>query len=190
MDEIIRTKPVVPVMLNGATLLAPDRNPFYVYLARLSAGSRPTMAEVLGTIARIASGGRLAPDTFPWHSLRYPHVQAVRTALTETISTRTGKPLSPATLDKTLSALRGVLKEAWRLGLMSAEDLVRAADVELVRGSRPLKGRALESHEVAVLFHTCMRDRTPAGPRDAVILALGLGAGLRRAELAGHHEAV
>jgi integrase len=30
-----------------------------------------------------------------------------------------------------------------------------------------------------------MRDQTAAGPRDAVILALGVGAGLRRAELAG-----
>jgi integrase len=103
----------------------------------------------------------------------------------EAVSARTGKPLSPATINKALSALRGVLKEAWRLGLMSAEDLARAADVEPVRGSRPLKGRALEPHEVAALFHACMRDQTAAGPRDAVILALGVGAGLRRAEIAG-----
>jgi len=77
------------------------------------------------------------------------------------------------------------LKEAWRLGLMSAEDLARAADIEPVRGSRPLTGRALEPQEVAALFQTCMRDQTAAGPRDAVILALGLGAGLRRAEIVG-----
>jgi integrase len=185
MTEIIQTHPVDSSILNGAISLPADRNPFYVYLARLSAGSRPTMAEALGTIARIASGGRLTPDTFPWHCLRYPHVQAVRTALTETISEQTGKPLSPSTINKTLSALRGVLKEAWRLGLMSAEDLARAADVEPVRGSRPLKGRALEPHEVAALFHACMRDQTAAGPRDAVVLALGVGAGLRRAEIAG-----
>jgi site-specific recombinase XerC len=36
-----------------------------------------------------------------------------------------------------------------------------------------------------VLFHACMRDQTAAGPRAAVILALGVGAGLRRAEIAG-----
>jgi site-specific recombinase XerC len=186
MTGIIQTHPVGSSILNGPVSLPADRNPFYVYLARLSAGSRPTMAEALGTVARIASGGRLPPDTFPpWHCLRYPHVQAVRTALTETISRQTGRPLSPATINKTLSALRGVLKEAWRLGLMSAEDLARATDVEPVRGSRPLKGRALELHEVAALFHACMRDQTAAGPRDAVILALGVGAGLRRAEIAG-----
>ena len=48
-----------------------------------------------------------------------------------------------------------------------------------------LRGRALASHEVAALFHVCSQDPTAAGPRDAVILALGVAAGLRRAEIAG-----
>ena len=47
-----------------------------------------------------------------------------------------------------------------------------------------LRGRALASHEVAALFHVCSQDQTAAGPRDAVILALGVAAGLRRAEIA------
>ena len=68
---------------------------------------------------------------------------------------------------------------------MGAEDLARATDIGPVRGSTPLRGRALAPSEVAALFHACMKDRSPAGPRDATILALGLGAGLRRAEIAG-----
>jgi integrase len=68
---------------------------------------------------------------------------------------------------------------------MSAEELARATDLEPVRGSTPLRGRALEAHEIARLFDACMRDQSPAGPRDAVVLALGLAAGLRRAEIAG-----
>jgi len=68
---------------------------------------------------------------------------------------------------------------------MSAEDLARATDLAPVRGSVPLRGRALEPHEVVRLFQVCMDDPTPAGPRDAAILALGLGAGLRRAEIVG-----
>ncbi|MCI0547882.1 MAG: site-specific integrase [Candidatus Rokubacteria bacterium] len=163
----------------------PDRNPFRVYLARLAPGSRPTMAEALGMIARIASGGRLEAEVFPWATLRYQHTQAIRTALVNTVSPRTGRPLSPASINKALSALRGVLREAWRLGQLSAEDLARATDLEPVRGSRPLRGRALAPHELARLFHVCQEDATPAGPRDAVILALGVGAGLRRAEIAG-----
>lgn len=161
-----------------------DRNPFYVYLARLSSGSRPTMAESLERIARIASGGQFSAEGLPWHQLRYQHVQAIRTALVETISERTGKRLSPSSVNKSLSSLRGVLKEAWRLELIGAEEFARATDIEPVRGSVPLRGRALSSGEIAQLFHQCMRDQTAAGPRDALILALGVGAGLRRAEIA------
>ena len=136
-------------------------------------------------IARIASGGRVGPEALPWHQLRYQHTPAIRQRLVETVSERTGKPLSPATVNRALAALRGVLREEWRLGFMSAEDLARATDLAPVRGSRPLRGRALEAHEVAALFAACIRDTNPAGPRDAVVLALGIGAGLRRAEIAG-----
>ena len=116
------------------------------------------MAEALERIARIASGGALDAVALPWHLLRYQHVTAIRTALMECVSERTGKPLGPATVNKALSALRGVLKEAWRLGLMNAEDLARATDFAPVRGSTVLRGRALASHEVAALFHVCSQD--------------------------------
>jgi len=144
-----------------------DRNPYFVYLTRLSSGSRPTMSESLERIARIASGGQFSAEGFPWHQLRYQHVQVIRTALVETISERTGKTLSPSSVNKSLSAIRGVLKEAWRLELIGAEEFARATDIEPVRGSVPLRGRALSAGEIAALFHVCMRDQTPAGPRDA-----------------------
>ena len=186
-------KNVVPVEMIPAPvrseLAVHDPNagpsPVAVYLARLAPGSRPAMADALATIARMASGGRIGPEALPWQQLRYQHTQAIRRQLVETISARTGKPLSSASVNKALAALRGVLREAWRLGLMSAEDLARAVDLEPVRGSRPLTGRALEPQEVAALFQCCMSDPSPAGPRDAVVFALGLAAGLRRAEVAG-----
>src|SRR5262245_26902153 len=102
--------------LTAPTSFPTSRNPFHVYLARLAAGSRSTMAEALDSIARVASGGTIAVDCFPWHQLRYQHSQAIRTRLAETISARTGRPLSPASLNKHLAALRGVLRESWRLG--------------------------------------------------------------------------
>ncbi len=139
-----------------------ERSPLHVYLSRLSEGSRPTMSEALSTVARIASAGRLEAQQLPWHELRYQHVQAIRTALTGSLVQRTGKPLSPATINKTLSAVRGVLREAWRLGLMTAEDLARAVDVEPVKGSRPLRGRALAHREVVARFDARGRDETAA----------------------------
>lgn len=167
-----------------AVALAPDRNPPRVYLARLAPGSRPAMSGALERIARLASGGRIGAEALPWHSLRYQHTQAIRRALVEQACERTGRPMSPATVNKHLAALRGVLAEAWRLGLMPAEDRARASDLGPVRGGRPLSGRALESSEIAALFAACARDTGPAGLRDAAVLGLGVGAGLRRAEIA------
>jgi len=76
-----------------------------------------------------------------------------RSALRHLISSRTGRPLTPASTNKTLGALRGVLREAWRLGQMSAEDDHRATDLERVSGSTVLRGRALGANETAALFH-------------------------------------
>jgi integrase/recombinase XerD len=162
----------------------PDHYPARVYLAGLGTGSRRSMAQALDQIARIASNGQAGTEELPWASLRYQHTQAIRAALRDLISSRTGRPLGPGTINKTLCALRGVLREAWRLGQMSAEDYHRAADLEPVRGTTVLSGRALESNEVAALFHVLQRDDSPAAARDAAVLALGFaGGGLRRAEL-------
>jgi site-specific recombinase XerD len=81
-----------------------------------------------------------------------------------------------------------VLKECWRLGYVSAENFSRAADLEPVRGSRLPRGRALQPGEVRALFAACEDDdrKKPAmAARDAAILALLYGSGLRRAEAVG-----
>ena len=162
--------------LTSAGPARPDRHPVSVYLARLAPGSRRAMAQALGVVSGIASKGRLAALELPWASLRYQHTQAVRTELAERYS--------PATANKALSALRGVLRECFRLGLMSAEDYTRASDVEAVKGSTLPKGRELRPGELSALFDAC--DATTAGgSRDAALLAVLYGAGLRRAEVVG-----
>ncbi len=143
------------------------------------------MAQALDRVARIATGDQLGAEDLPWAALRREHTQAIRAALRDSTSERTGRPLSPATVNKILSALRGVLREAWRLDLMTADDYHRATDLGPVRGASVLRGRALEPNEVAALFHVLQRDESAAGARDAAVLALGIaGGGLRRAEIA------
>ncbi len=66
---------------------------------------------------------------------------------------------------------------------MDAEAYRRAADVENLRGSNLLSGRALDGDEIARLFATCADDPTPKGIRDAALLAIFYGGGLRRGEL-------
>ena len=52
-----------------------------------------------------------------------------------------------------------------------------------VRGSRLAAGRALSQAEIAALLRACAADAGPAGRRDAAIIAVGYGGGLRRFEI-------
>lgn len=85
-----------------------DQNPAAVYLARLAPGSRRTMQSGLLTIAALLTAGQHDAFSLPWAQLRCQHTQAVRAALAECYA--------PAMANKLLAALRGVLREAWRLG--------------------------------------------------------------------------
>jgi integrase len=115
------------------------------------------------------------PDTLDWAALRYPHTQAIRTKLAE--------KRAPAGVNKILAAIRGVLKETWRLGLMDAETYERAADLPSVRGERLPRGRALMRRELQKLFQACAKDPSPAGRRDAALIGVLYGGGLRRSEV-------
>lgn len=149
--------------------------PASVYLAGLAQGSRPTMRQALDAIAQLLTDGRSDSLTLDWAALRYKHTSAVRAALMERYA--------PATANKMLSALRRVLKEALRLELMDAVDYARAVDISSIKVSRELRGRALTQGEIAALFEVCKRDRTPAGFRDAALIAVLRGSGLRRREV-------
>ncbi|ROR03386.1 tyrosine-type recombinase/integrase [Desulfosoma caldarium] len=155
-----------------------DQNPAAVYLAGLSEGtSRRTMLGALEQVARYVSQGRFGAMDFPWQGLRYQHVQAIRSHLANT--------MKHTTANKVLAALRGVLRAAWRLGLMDAEDYQRAADVPCVRGESLPAGRAVSHAELRALMEACKADQSPKGTRDAAIIALMYGCGLRRAEVIG-----
>lgn len=153
-----------------------SQNAALVYIASLeSQASRSTMAGCLNTIAGIARPGYDLRN-FPWHALRYEHTQAIRARLAEMYDYQTA--------NKMLSALRQTLKRAWRLGQMSADDYMRAADIANVKGSKAdqAAGRALTLGELMALVASC-NDGTPSGTRDAAILAVAYSCGLRRAEL-------
>lgn len=151
-----------------------DQHAAAVYLARLAPGSRRTMRAALDVVAAVLTAGAADAQTLDWSAVRYQHAQAVRSRLAERYK--------PATVNKALSALRGVLREAWRLGLVTSEDYRRAADLEAVKGESLPPGRALTAGELKSLLAVCSADETAAGPRDAAVIAVMYGAGLRRSE--------
>lgn len=106
---------------------------------------------------------------------------------------------APATINRKLAAVRwwarrladlvqdGVMpttqeeKERRVLIIAQAE---RIAGVGDVKGTRPQKGRHIASGELSALMAACENDSTPAGARDAALIALAWSTGLRRDELA------
>jgi integrase len=175
MMDPVATAVVIAEAASGVILPArPSEHPAAVYLARLAPGSRRTMRGALLTIAALLTDGAADCFALPWSALRYQHTAAVRAVLAERYA--------PATVNKHLAALRGVLKEAWRLGQMEAADYQRAVDLPGMRGGTLPRGRALTPGELRALFAACA-DGSPAGVRDAALLAVLYGGGLRRAEV-------
>jgi len=150
-------------------------NPALVYLASLAPSGRRTMRGRLETVAVMIRGERDLMRV-PWQDLRFEHLAALRARLEE-------QGLSPASVNATLYALRGVAKACWNLGLLGADDLARLKNVACVRGSRLPAGRALSSGELLALLDVCAGDASPAGTRDAALLCVLYSGGVRRAEV-------
>jgi integrase/recombinase XerD len=150
-----------------------DEHPAAVYLGSLTKKSRRTQASALDQVAQIL--GYADALSCPWPSLRYQHTAALRAELAERYA--------PATANRMLAAVRRVLQECWRLGLMAKEDADRAADVKVIKAEQLPAGRALAVAEIAEIFAACAADATPAGVRDGAMLALAIATGLRRSEI-------
>lgn len=153
--------------------LPADQNPAAVYLSQLADTGKRTQAQALRVVAQVLHVDDIM--RLRWSAMRYQHTAAIRAELMQ--------HYAPATVNKTLSALRGVLYQAWKLGQMTAEDYQRAADLDAVTGTTLPAGRELSAGEISALIGACQKDNSPAGTRDAAMIALLYAAGLRRAEI-------
>lgn len=164
------------IIASRSSNLPADRHPVAVYLASLSKLGGATMRSALRSIVYILTDGQsIDLDAIDWVQLRFQHASLIRSKLSERYS--------PATANKTIAALRGVMKAAWELDYISAEDYQRIKGIKGVGGSTLVSGRALTEKEIAALLQVCADDLSPAGVRDGVILVLLRAGGLRRAEI-------
>jgi site-specific recombinase XerD len=133
------------------------------------------MADGLNTVASFLLGRPSNATELEWPSIRYNQTAALRGWLVT--------KYAPATTKRVLAAVRGVLKESWRLGLMSQDDYSRATDIASIRAEDEPRGRALTQDEIRKLFEICAEDSSIAGIRDPALLAILYGLGLRRSEV-------
>lgn len=156
------------------TTTDPLRMAIAAYLASLSAGSRRSQSTALRNIANLL--GQKSPAEVQWHRLPPATYDAIRSRLAE--------QMAPATANRHLAAIRGILKQAWRHALIDIDTMRRLQDMRPVKGSRLPAGRLIPTGEQAAFFRVCSEDASAAGARDAAIFGLFIGAGPRREEVA------
>ena len=154
----------------------PDQNPALVYLkGKVSEVGRRGLARSLNRAAEILTGGLTTSGLLvAWSEVGYQHIAALRAVLTEQ------GDLKPATINHTLAAVRGTMREAFNLGQINAETLARVTAAKNVQATRLPAGRHLQPGEIVRLFDAC--GDTPVGARDSALLSLLYGCGLRRSE--------
>lgn len=169
-ELITQGKSTLPVEREQLSL-----NPALVYLASLQGAGRRGMHNALSQVAGLF--GRTV-ESMDWAGLEYEHLMAIRTKLSDL-------GYKPATINHRLAGVRGVLRAAYRMRLITSEQFTLTREVGLVRGSTLPAGRAVKGGELAAIMQACAQDESAAGRRDAAIIAIAYAAGLRRAELAG-----
>jgi len=159
----------------------PLADPVYAYVESLAPASQEAVWKRLRTVARLFD----IPDpaTFPWHHLRAAQVARIRQRLMQPYGP-THKRAAPATVNLTLAVFRGIAREARNANAMTSEEYRRICEVKADKGERLPRGRAVPTGELTVLVRACARDTSPAGARDAAMLAALYTGGLRRSELA------
>lgn len=159
-------------VLDGQLVERDGADPFRVFVQQCDQRSRSTMTARLDAAARILVPGSTAA-TYPWTTLDHVAVEHVMSKLSDA---------APATRNLTRAALRKMARTLFGLRLMGIDERQRIDDVPPARGKRLPRGRALDERQLRKLFRACERDASVTGRRDAAMLAVLYGGGLRRDE--------
>lgn len=151
------------------------------YLNKLSDAGASGMRSSLGLAARLLGLADLSQ--VPWDRLTADKVEQLARLASNTPTER-GTPRAPASVAALVNAVKGACKASWQAGRLTTDTWERIRDVKPPRGSRLPSGRNIGNGEKSQLLRSAAGDTGPAGPRDAAILAMFMGTGIRRAELA------
>ncbi|MGN0902266.1 MAG: tyrosine-type recombinase/integrase, partial [Succinivibrio sp.] len=90
---------------------------------------------------------------------------------------------SPSTINTKMCAVKGVAKRLWVEERIDPKNYQLICEVKNVRGSRLSHGRMLSESELQKLFKFLGKQDSLKKLRDAAILSLMIGTGLRRSEV-------
>lgn len=152
-----------------------DTGPVAAYLDRLAPSGRRTQAGCLERAARLLTDGARGAYAVRWHAVTHTDLMRLRTRL----AARYG----PSTVTVTLAAVRGVLKAAFRIGLVDGDTIARLADVPGLPAPELPIGRALGADELVALVGAAgsQADRALAC-RDAALVSVLIATGARLGE--------
>jgi len=160
-----------------AVATEPERpSPSDVYLMSLGAGSRRTMRSSLEIVARHLSADTLGAAEYRWEELTYAELVGLRDWLGS-------GHYRPSSANRHLDAVRGVLRAAWGLGLMSTDKHLRLVAVKRLRQRSEPAGRLVSAAEVGRLLQPGVGDQAVAGARDTAMLAVLFHCAVRPSEL-------
>ncbi|MEO8488669.1 tyrosine-type recombinase/integrase [Pseudomonas sp.] len=151
------------------------RNPLTLYLTRLAPSSQLTMRYVLQDAADRLGFEDVNLEDIDWHLLQPEHVIALVAALRE-------DGYAPNTSSLYVNAVRGVINEAWRLSLISQDHLLKMRSVKSAPGTRLGNGRNLRRTLIRAMMDACAADPRPQGLRDAAVIGILYGSGMRKSE--------
>lgn len=158
-----------------AELAPATPSPYAVYLSSQAPSSATAQHSSLRSLLR--DWGAVPPDphAHPWHRWTPAHLSAARAWL---IAHR-----GPATAARLYSAIRRILRECYRASLID-RDRWEKLDM-CAPPPRPAQSieRAPSSAEVRAMFEIASAQPLALGARNAALLALAYGCGLRRGEL-------
>ncbi len=168
----------LPSLFDARDHISQFANPVDAVMLELrSKESKRIYQSRLQTVARLVDK-QISVKQVPWQRFRHQHVTAIKKALQKS-------GYSHSSINGTLSALRAVAKAAFRLKLLSADDLYEINSITLLRPKALPTARKINRSDQQALALACDKTAFPStAARDTLIFALLHTCGLRRTELA------
>lgn len=163
-------------------------SPAQAYLSTLSPTGRDSMKSRLNQVVRFISKEKIDSNDylrFDFSGLKRFHCEQIMHNLKD-LKDEAGMPIySPSHLKTTWMGIRKVSEQAWSLGQLESEEYLKIKGLKFDFGETPDPGRAVPILESSKIIEECLNDKNKIiGFRDAALISLLVGGGLRRQEAA------